>query len=319
MNVAAAPQQTRSLIVAGVFLAILAAGIGFVFPTTVSGSYYMQQLQIAAFVGVLASGTMAVLLLGEIDLSLPWTVTTTGMLACGIASSGASWAGEGTAILVALLWGLAIGAVNAFGVAILRAPSMVWTLGVNAILLGLTVLYAGGYSPQTNASPLMRYLAVGRLFDTIPVAAVLWAVVGTVLVFLLKRTVLGSWLYAVGRSPRVAYLAGVPTRTVVFAVFMWSGLCSAIGGILLSGYSGQAFQAMGDPMLLPSIAAVVVGGTKITGGEGTYSGTIVGVLVLTLLSNALTLMQSPEALKMIIYGGTILAMLLLGRSRAVSA
>ncbi|RWM88733.1 MAG: hypothetical protein EOR84_26480 [Mesorhizobium sp.] len=97
------------------------------------------------------------------------------------------------------------------------------------------------------------------------------------------------------------------------------GLCSAVGGILLAGYSGQAFQAMGDPMLLPSIAAVVVGGTKITGGEGAYSGTIVGVLVLTLLSNALTLMQSPEALKMIIYGGTILAMLLLGRSRAASA
>ncbi|RWM88734.1 MAG: hypothetical protein EOR84_26485 [Mesorhizobium sp.] len=215
-------QQARPLIVACTFLAVLAVGIGIMFPATFSGSYYMQQLQIAAFVGVLASGTMAVLLLGEIDLSLPWTVTTTGMLACGIASSDASWAGEGSAFLFAMLWGVTVGAVNAFGVAILRAPSMVWTLGVNAILLGLTVLYAGGYSPQTNASPVMRFLAVGRLFETIPVALILWAAIGTIFVFLLKRTVFGSWLYAMGRSPRVAFLAGVPTRAVVFAVFIWS-------------------------------------------------------------------------------------------------
>ncbi|MDP9588891.1 UNVERIFIED_ORG: ribose transport system permease protein [Shinella zoogloeoides] len=306
----------RSIWIACLFVLALTIVIGITYPATISVNYYMQQLQIAAFVGVLASGAMVVLLLGEIDLSMPWTATAAGMLACGAFSSGAAWANDGTAISAALLLGLAIGGVNAFGVAILRAPSMVWTLGVNAILLGLTVVYAGGYSPQTNASPLMRRLAVGRVFDVVPVAVLIWLFVGSVLVLVLRLTPLGAWIYAMGRSSRVAYLAGVPTRVVVLFAFLWAGLCSAVGGVLLSGYSGQAFQAMGDPMLLPSIAAVVVGGTKVTGGEGRYLGTVMGVLALTLLSNVLSLMQAPEALRLIIYGSTIILMLLVSRRRS---
>lgn len=306
----------RSIWIACLFVLALTIVIGITYPATISVNYYMQQLQIAAFVGVLASGAMVVLLLGEIDLSMPWTATAAGMLACGAFSSGAAWANDGTAISAALLLGLAIGGVNAFGVAILRAPSMVWTLGVNAILLGLTVVYAGGYSPQTNASPLMRHLAVGRVFGVVPVAVLIWLFVGSVLVLVLRLTPLGAWIYAMGRSSRVAYLAGVPTRVVVLFAFLWAGLCSAVGGVLLSGYSGQAFQAMGDPMLLPSIAAVVVGGTKVTGGEGRYLGTVMGVLALTLLSNVLSLMQAPEALRLIIYGSTIILMLLVSRRRS---
>ncbi|MBY5825901.1 ABC transporter permease [Rhizobium leguminosarum] len=312
----AAFRVERPIWIACLFVLALTVAIGIMYPATVSVNYYMQQVQIAAFVGILASGAMVVLLLGEIDLSMPWTATATGMLACGVFSSGAAWANDGTAISAALLLGLTIGGLNAFGVAILRAPSMVWTLGVNAILLGLTVVYAGGYSPQTKASPLMRHLAVGRVFDIVPVAALVWMFVGGILVLVLRLTPLGAWIYAMGRSPRVAYLAGIHTRVVVFFAFLWAGLCSAVGGVLLSGYSGQAFQAMGDPMLLPSIAAVVVGGTKVTGGEGRYLGTVVGVLALTLLSNVLSLMQAPEALRLIIYGGTIILMLLVSNRRA---
>lgn len=306
----------RPIWIACLFLLALSVTIGIMYPATVSLNYYMQQLQIAAFVGVLASGAMVVLLIGEIDLSMPWTATATGMLACGVFSSSELWANDGTAIVAAILFGLVIGGVNAFGVAVLRAPSMVWTLGVNAILLGLTVVYAGGYSPQTNASPLMRHVAVGRVFDIIPVAALVWLCVGGILVLVLRLTPLGAWIYAMGRSPRIAYLAGIPSRAVVFFAFLWAGLCSALGGVLLSGYSGQAFQAMGDPMLLPTIAAVVVGGTKVTGGEGRYLGTVVGVLALTLLSNVLSLMQAPEALRLIIYGSTIILMLLVSNRRA---
>lgn len=302
--------------VAGSVLVLLAAAIGIAFPATLSSAYYLQQLQAASFVGILASGAMGVLLLGEIDLSLPWTVTATGMLACGLYSSGLVWAGDTTAIPAAILLGALIGGFNGLGVAVCRAPSMVWTLGVNAILLGLTVLYAGGYSPQTNASPVMRYLAVGRLFGVVPVAVIIWAVIAIFLVGILKMTPLGTWIYAVGRSPRVAYLAGLPTRKVIILSFVWSGICSGIAGVLLAGYSGQAFQAMGDPMLLPCIAAVVVGGTKVTGGEGSYLGTVVGVLVLTLLSNVLSLLQTTEASRLVIYGSTIILMLLVGGSNA---
>lgn len=302
----------KPVVIAAAMLVVLAVSIGFIFPATVSSTYYLQQLQVASFIGILASGGMAVLLLGEIDLSLPWTVTASGMVACGVYSSDGAWAGDGTAILAALTLGLLAGLWNGLGVAVLRAPSMVWTLGLNAILLGLTVLYAGGYSPQTNASPVMRHLAVGRIFDIVPVSLCIWVTVGIIFVIVIKLTPLGIWIHATGRSPRVAYIAGVRRKFVIFSVFVWSGFCSALTGILLAGYSGQAFQAMGDPMLLPSIAAIVVGGTKVTGGEGNYLGTIMGVLVLSLLSNVLSLVQAPEALRLIIYGSTIILMLLLG-------
>jgi ribose transport system permease protein len=304
--------SARPVITSVAVLLVLAILIGVAFPATVSAGYYMQQLQIAAFVGVLATGAMSVILLGEIDLSLPWTVTASALLSCGLYSSEALGGNDAIAIATALAFGMGVGAINGIGVALLRAPSMVWTLGVNAVILGLTVLLIGAYNPQTAASPIMRYLAVGRAMGGVPVAVMVWAVVGLALVAILRLTPLGSWIYTYGRSPCVAYLAGIPVRAVVFFSFVWAGLCSAVAGVLLAGYSGQAFQAMGDPLLLPSIAAVVVGGTKVTGGEGTYLGTVVGVLVLTLLANVLSLLQSPEAVRLIIYGTVIVVMLLVG-------
>ena len=110
--------------------------------------------------------------------------------------------------------------------------------------------------------------------------------------------------------------AGVDTQRAVLAAFALSGGLSAFGGILLAGYASKAAQAMGDPYLLPSIAAVVLGGTSILGGHGSYSGTVAGVILITLLQSILAVMQIPEAGRQVIYGVVIVAMLLLyGRER----
>ena len=129
----------------------------------------------------------------------------------------------------------------------------------------------------------------------IPNAIYVWAILGVTAVFILKLTPLGRYIYAIGNRETATYLSGVRTRLVLVFCFVWAGTCSAVGGMLLAGYANQAYQAMGDPYLLPTIAAVVLGGTHILGGRGTYSGTVMGVVLLTLLSSMLSVMQMQEA------------------------
>ena len=280
-----------------------------------SPEYLLQQLKVASFLGVIATGMMVVILLGQIDLSVPWLVTVGAMMACAAASYGVI--GEIVAIPFGILCGVALGLVNGVGVAYLRIPSMIVTLAVNADAQGLMVVYTGGFSPQDSASPAMRFIATGATFGGIPHALIVWALVGVMVIFLLGRTIFGRAVYAIGNRERAAYLSGAATQRVVLLAFALSGGLSAFGGELLAGYASKAAQSMGDAYLLPSIAAVVLGGTSILGGRGNYLGTIAGVILITLLQSILSVMQIAEFGKQIIYGLVIIAMLLLyGRERS---
>jgi ribose transport system permease protein len=135
----------------------------------------------------------------------------------------------------------------------------------------------------------------------------------------LSRTSFGRSVYAIGNSERAAYLSGSDTRRVLLLAFTLCGALAGLAGVLLAGYSTKAYQAMGDPYLLPAIAAVVLGGTNILGGRGTYLGTIAGVILITLLQSILSVMQIEESGRQIIYGVVIIAMLLLyGREHGQS-
>ena len=279
-----------------------------------SPDYLLQQLKVASFLGVIATGMMIVILLGQIDLSVPWVVAVGGMMSASATAHGPL--ATALAIPFGLACGVALGLLNGIGVAYLRIPSMIVTLAVNAVAQGLMVVHTGGFSPQDSASAAMRFIATGNLLFGVPNALIVWALVGAAAVFLLKRTVFGRTVYAIGNAERAAYLSGVDTQRAVLAAVALSGGLSAFGGILLAGYASKAAQAMGDPYLLPSIAAVVLGGTSILGGHGSYSGTVAGVILITLLQSILAVMQIPEAGRQVIYGVVIVAMLLLyGRER----
>lgn len=278
-----------------------------------SPEYLLQQLKVASFLGVIASGMMIVILLGHIDLSVPWVVTAGAMMACAAAAYGT--VGLALTIPFGILVGVGFGIVNGIGVAYLRIPSMIVTLATNVIAQGLMVVYTGGFSPQDSATGAMRWLATGSLIPGVPNSVIVWAVVGAATIFLLGRTIFGRAVYAIGNRERAAYLSGIGTQRVVLIAFAISGGFSAFGGVLLAGYASKAAQAMGDAYLLPAIAAVVLGGTSILGGRGSYVGTIAGVILITLLQSILSVMQMPEAGRQIIYGAVIIAMLLLyGRS-----
>jgi ribose transport system permease protein len=279
-----------------------------------SPDYLLQQLQVASFLGIIAAGLMLVILLGQIDLSIPWVVTIGGMMSTAAAGWGPT--GNTLAIPFGIACGLAVGLVNGVGVAYLRVPSMIFTLGTNAIAQGLMVVHTSGFAPQEHSTATMHLMAVGRSIFGVPNALWVWAVVGLVIVVLLSRTIFGRRVYAIGNRESAVYLSGVDTRRVVIACFAISGSCSALSGVLLAGYSTHAYQAMGDPYLLPAIASVVLGGTSILGGRGTFLGTIAGVILITLLQSILSVVQVPEAGRQVIYGSVIVSMLLLyGRER----
>jgi len=298
-----------ALVAVGCVLLVLGGAL--VYPSFLTANYLLQQLQMAAFLGVIATGAMLVILLGEIDLSVPWTITGTAIVATQLAGHPDPFMAS-LAIPAGLATGAVIGLINGLGVAIFRIPAMVWTLSVNAMLLGATVFYTGGFKPQGVVPPLASAAAIGRTFG-IPNAFLVWLVIGLLTVWMLKRTVFGNYIYAMGNSQRALFMAGARVRRVTVATFMIAGMLSSLGALLLTGYANQAYQGMGDPYLMPVIAAVVIGGTSILGGSGSYLGTAAGVIFITLLSSILSVLQMQDAVRQIIFGLIIAGMLLVHR------
>ena len=149
-------------------------------------------------------------------------------------------------------------------------------------------------------------------------AIFVWLAVSVVIAVMLKRTAFGREIYVTGNREVAAYLSGIRTRRVILGSFVVSGICAALAGVMLAGYSARAYQGMGNPFLLPAIAAVVIGGTRILGGQGRYIGTLIGVILIVLLNSVLSIMQMPEAGRQVIYGSVIISMLLVyGRGNKV--
>jgi len=300
-----------TLVAFGCIVVLLLLGALFE-PAFLSPVYLVQQLQIASFLGVVATGVMLVILLGHIDLSIPWTIGIGGMMATGATGFLGPELGVALAIPFGILCGAGVGVINGLGVAYLRAPSMIFTLGMNAVAQGLMVWHTGGFAPQDRATGLMRELTVGHLVPGVPNPLLIWIILGAVTIFMLTRTTLGREIYA------------------IVVCFIISGACAAATGVLLAGWANRSYQAMGDPYLLPTIAAVVLGGTNILGGRGRYIGTVAGVILITILQSMLSVIQPqrffvPLGLEMpadtfrqVVFGVVIIGMLLIyGREKLV--
>ncbi|CAE6723349.1 ABC transporter permease subunit [Paraburkholderia nemoris] len=284
---------------------VVVAITGFVYGPSVlvTANFYSSLLTLTLFLAILGLGQGAVILTGGLDLSMPWLITLSGVLLTGLtfgANGAAAWA-----VPLVLGVGLLVGLFNGIGVVVLGLPPIVVTLAANGLLQGLALIYCNG-SPQGWAPSVISAFTNGH-FGPLSLAA--WSVplfLAAALV-LLHRTPFGRRVYAVGNSQIAAKLAGVRVGATLIAVYCLSGLCSAIVGVLLAGFSSQAFLGMGDPYLLPSIAVVVVGGALITGGRGHYLGVFGGALLLTALGTLLAGTTVPPAVRDIINGLVVLA------------
>jgi len=299
--------MSNGVAVAYLLLAVLVVAAILYNPHFASMGNVRAQLQIASFIGIIAIGQTLVILTGQIDLSVPWNLTFSAILMATLYANGHSVA---VAIIAALVCGAVVGAINAVGLAIFRLHSLVWTLAMNALLEGLTLVYTNAQPPKSDVPDLIRFLAIGRI-GGFPVSAVVWAVLAVVTILVLARSRFGRYLYAIGNNEAALFLSGVDSRKVYFGAFIISGMCASIAGLLLTGYASQTYLGMGNDYLLIPIAAVIMGGTNIMGGSGGYVGSIAGALIVVLLQSILSTAQIGQAGKNIVFGAIILGMVLL--------
>jgi ribose transport system permease protein len=167
-------------------------------------------------------------------------------------------------------------------------------------------VYAQAFVRSVPGVPdVIHTLGGGTVLGYVPVSLFLWALLAAVLIVGLRSTGFGRLLYALGDNPQAARLAGVRAWQVLLANYTACGLLSAVAGLVLAGTVNAADLSLATVLLLPSVAAVVIGGTSIFGGSGSYSGTVVGALILTVLNSVLTLLDVPDAVKQILYGAII--------------
>jgi ribose transport system permease protein len=256
----------------------------------------------AAVLGLMAAGQTLVMLTGGVDLSVATTAT-----AGAFAVSRFGTEGSAKAMLIALAIGLGIGLVNGIGVALFRVNALIMTLGISTITLGLLTVQAQKQFTSLVPSFVVT-LGSGRFLTYIPYDLLVWAPVAALIILGLRYSGIGRMIYAVGDNPAASRLAGVRTWQVLLFVYAICGTLSAGAGILLVGFNNAADLGIGAPFLLPSVAAVVIGGTSIFGGLGGYAGTILGALILTVLDSLLTILNASQAVRQIIYGLIVLAL-----------
>jgi ribose transport system permease protein len=268
----------------------------------------MNILRITAFLGIVSAGqTLVVLSGGEgIDLSVGSTVTLSAVLAYRLLN--------GNDVLVlpvafaVIGVGFLVGLINGIGIVLLRIPPLVMTLGMTGVVSGSIQVITGGM-PSGACAPLLQRLVTAPSLFGIPGVAVLWLVLGLVMSFLLGHTAYGKALYATGANPIVAALSGVRTGRIRVVTYGLSGALGSLGGCVLLGYTGSVFLNLGEPYTLPSVAAVVVGGTRLSGGLGHYSGTMAGAFLLTVVQSILITIGLPEFGRQIVYGLIVLTLL----------
>ncbi len=280
--------------------------------TSIGIGYLNSLVLMGSFLMILALGQGTVVLTGGLDLSLPWTICFCGVLLGGLVRG--SDAAVVWAVPAVLAVGALVGLLNGGVIVLFRLPPIVVTLAMNGILQGAALLYSNG-TPDGFAAPSLKWLMSAKVGPFTPVvyAVAVFAVFGVVL---LGKTIFGRHVYAVGNSERVAHLSGVNVGRVLVSVYVLSGICSALVGVLLTGFGGQASLGMGDEYLLPSIAVVVIGGTLITGGRGRYIGMIGGVLLLTALQILLAGTTVPPAVRDVIFGVVVLLAVVALRERS---
>lgn len=286
-------------------------------PGFASGQQVLRLLIVAALLGIVAAGQNLVILGGRegIDLSVGGVVSLSAIIA-GNLMNGTD-AGIPLAILACVATGALFGLINGLGVTLLRIPPLVMTLGMLGVLQGLLVVVRQGI-PSGRAAPGLSQFVTQPILLGLPGIIWLWAAIGLFMAFLLARTVFGHRIYAIGSNEAAAFMAGVPVRTVRVALFVLSGVFAAIAGICLLGYSGSSFANVGEQYMLPSIIAVVFGGTPLSGGKGGYTGTMAGAVLLVILQSILTTVNIDESGRQMVFGATLLVLMLFyGRGRAL--
>jgi ribose transport system permease protein len=286
------------LVVAFVFFAALRPNI---FLSTLN----LQNLALAApEVGVLAIAMMLAMLTGGIDLS----VGTIGSMVAVIVATQSTDQGPIVAILLGLAAAGLAGAANGVGIGVFKVHPLIMTLGTGLFVLGLMAAYQLAMNNAGTELPAaIVWLGQGLDLAGMPNSLIVFVPIAAVILFGLRSTGYGRLLFAVGDNPIAARLSGARVWQVLVVLYVISALLAAIAGLLVAGLVNTATISLVEVSVLPSVAAAVIGGTSIMGGRGGYAGTIVGALILTVLSALLTALSLPDAVREMLFGLIIVA------------
>ncbi len=309
--------------VAAVLLAIILFALSGLLPNgfgsnmDVAKAQAVNIIRLSVFLGVIAAGQTLVIISGSegIDLSAGAVVTLSAIVTYVMVNGN-----DGRmlpALIAAILVGALIGLLNGVGVSFLKISPLVMTLGMAGVVTGLILVVQHG-NVSGAVSPLMTKVIARPLVLGIPGAIIIWAMFAGLMWLVMERTAFGKNLFAIGTNRVTARLSGVNVTGMVLATYALAGALSGFGGFLVVGNTGVVFINIGNSFLFPSIAAVAVGGTLLSGGKGTYVGTMAGALVLTLLTSLLTTMQMPDAVRRMVLGATLLVLIsIYGRQQAL--
>jgi ribose transport system permease protein len=283
-------------------LALLVALIWLVKPDLINPGWVGVTLRAAIPLALLAACQTLTFLTGGIDLSVGAVASMSGFVVATLVGGQ----GLAVALIVALLIAALAGFLTGVGVGVFRVHPLIMTLGMSLVVLGLAnvwqlvMVQTGSGVPQ-----VLRWLGSGTTLTVLPNSLLVFVPVAALVLLLLRRTGYGRLLYAIGDNPVAARLSGARAWQVLIVLYMVSAVLAAIAGFLYTGLTNVASVSLVDTSVLPSVAAAVIGGTSIMGGRGGFGGTIVGTLILTVLTSLLSALGFPEAVRQILFGSII--------------
>jgi ribose transport system permease protein len=283
-------------------LAVLVVLSQIIRPGIVTPNWAGVMIRAAIPLAILAGCQTMTMLTAGIDLSVGAVASMSGFLVATLVNDTGLW----PAILIALAVSAIVGLVNGIGAGVFRVHPLIMTLGMSLVVLGLANVWQLERVQTGSGVPTeFRTLGGKLLLDVIPVSLFLFVPLAILVILLLNRTGFGRLLYAIGDNPVAARLSGAKSWQVLTMLYAVSGVLAGIAGFLYSGLTNVASVTLADSALLPSVAAAVIGGTSILGGRGSYSGTMIGALILTVISSILSSLGYPEAVRQILFGAMI--------------
>ena len=286
-----------------ILLVLLVVVLQILRPGIVNERWIANTVKFAIPLALLAGCQTMTMLTGGIDLS----VGTVATMSAFIMATQVVNHDPAVAILIGLVPAVLIGLANGIGVGVFRVHPLIMTLGTSLIGTGCLQVYQRTVIASGAKIPAgLAWLGTGLTWG-IPNALLLFVPVAALIIFTLRRTGFGRLLYAVGDNERATRLSGVVYWQVITALYVISSLLAGVTGLLYVGLIKAPSLSLAEPLVLPSVAAAVIGGTSIFGGRGGYTGTIVGALILTVLTTLLTVLQMPEGARRILFGLIVLS------------
>lgn len=281
-------------------------------PGFLSVSNLMNVLRQVSINALIAFGMTFVILTGGIDLSVGATLALTGAVTAGMMASGID---PIFAMLLGLLLGAILGAINGIIIAKGKVAPFIATLATMTIYRGLTLVYTDG-RPISGLGDSLTFQMLGKgYFLGIPIPVVTMIVSFGILYFILKKTTFGRRVYAIGGNEEASILSGINADRIKIYVYSLLGLLAALASLILTSRLNSAQPTAGEMFELDAIAAVVLGGTSLTGGRGWIVGTLIGALIIGVLNNGLNLIGVPSFFQQVVKGAVILLAVLLDRKK----